>query len=181
MLAFPGGDPPAHDAEADPVAPPSAAAEEVKDPETGADVAPPQPKRARREKVLEPEAPSDEWQAPEQPGAEQEEAAAKADEAGDEPSAAVQLPAPVMPEPLPIPPGMEAAFAAGGAAPTSPAEFGDLSSRKARLVWTQELHNRFINALSHLVRSCFVEQEMCRILIMSMSKSMCILALDCYV
>ncbi len=26
------------------------------------------------------------------------------------------------------------------------------SGRKSRLVWTQELHNRFINALSHLVR-----------------------------
>lgn len=28
------------------------------------------------------------------------------------------------------------------------------SQRKSRLVWTQELHNRFINALSHLVRGC---------------------------
>lgn len=27
-------------------------------------------------------------------------------------------------------------------------------NKKARLVWTQELHNRFINALSHLVRPC---------------------------
>lgn len=31
-------------------------------------------------------------------------------------------------------------------------ESGEQGGRKARLVWTQELHNRFINALSHLVR-----------------------------
>lgn len=34
-------------------------------------------------------------------------------------------------------------------APASEAAGG--SGRKSRLVWTQELHNRFINALSHLV------------------------------
>ena len=37
------------------------------------------------------------------------------------------------------PPASEAGAAGGG-------------GRKSRLVWTQELHNRFINALSHLVR-----------------------------
>jgi hypothetical protein len=43
----------------------------------------------------------------------------------------------------------EALFFSPGGEMGADGDFGGL--KKSRLVWTQELHNRFINALSHLV------------------------------
>ena len=48
---------------------------------------------------------------------------------------------------------LEAAAAAAAAASSDAGSGQHGQHRKARLVWTQELHNRFQNALSHLVRA----------------------------
>lgn len=133
MLAFPGGDaPPPAAAEGEPAAPKPVAEPPVDAAEGEPEVSPPEAKKPRLE-AGEPEA----------------DAPASALPASEPPALAPPPGPPVMPDPIAMPPGMEA-FATAGA-PASPADFGDLSSRKARLVWTQELHNRFINALSHLV------------------------------
>ena len=51
-----------------------------------------------------------------------------------------------------IKPEPAGAEAGGGEEEASASEVGAAGGgRKSRLVWTQELHNRFINALSHLV------------------------------